>query len=58
MLGISDHIKQAGAKRMKKKVNVPQTVIAEEHEDDACIQVMEELELKKKDNKDGVAGSV
>ena len=57
-MGISNHIKQAGAKRRKKKVNVPQTVIREEHEDDACIQVIEELELKNEDNKDGVAGSV
>jgi len=51
-LGISDHIKQAGAKRRKKKVKL--TVIGEEHED----YVIEELELKKEDNKDGVAGSV
>ena len=57
-LGISDHIKQAGAKRRKKKVNVPLTVIGEEHADDACIQMIEESELKKEDNKDGVAGSV
>jgi hypothetical protein len=33
-------------------------VIGEEHKDDACIQIFEELELKKEDNKDGVAGSV
>jgi len=57
-LGIADHIKQAGAKRTKKKRNVAQTVIGEEHEEDACIQVFEDLDLKKKDNEDGVAGSV
>ena len=36
-LGISDHIKQGGAKRRRKKKNVPQTVIQEENKDYACV---------------------
>jgi hypothetical protein len=57
-LGISDHIKQAGAKRRKKKDNVPLQVIGEEHDDDACIEFIDALELKKEDKKDGIVGSV
>ena len=57
-LGISDHIKQAGAKRRKKKDNVPLPVIGEENEDDACIEIIGEFDLKKEDKKDGVVGSV
>ncbi len=45
-LGISDHIKQAGAKRRKKKDNVPLRVIGEEQDDDACFEIIDALELK------------
>jgi hypothetical protein len=51
-------MKQGGAKRRNKEVNVPQTVIGEVHKDNICNQVIEELELKKEDNRDCVAGSV
>ena len=57
-LGISDHIKQGGAKRRHQNVNVPQTVIEEVKKYDAFIQVIEELELKKEETKDCVVGSV
>ena len=57
-LGISDHIKQAGAKRRKKKNNVPLPVIGEEHYDDACIEIIDALELENEDYKDGMVGSV
>jgi len=57
-LGIADHIKLAGAKRKKKKRNAAKTVIGDEHEEDACIQVFDDLDVKKKENEDGVAGSV
>jgi hypothetical protein len=57
-LGISDHIKQAGAKRRNKTNNVPLPVIGEEHNDDACIEIIDALELENEDYKDGMVGSV
>jgi hypothetical protein len=57
-LGISDHIKQAGAKRRKKKDNVPLPVIGEEHDDDACFEIIDALEGKNEDNKDGIVEGV